>query len=64
MKKIFFSASGDYSEFEKAVEILFHEVARKFDIKLESSVALDGFYPPGVPSLTERVEQLALMRAP
>ncbi|MFM0072610.1 hypothetical protein PQQ86_15750 [Paraburkholderia sediminicola] len=63
-EKGFFFASRDYSAFERAVEILFHEVAKKFDIKLESIAALDGFYPPGVPSLTQRVEQLVLTRDP
>lgn len=61
-EKGFFFASRNYSAFERAVEILFHQIAKRFDIELESSAALDGFYPPGVPSLTERVEQLVLTR--
>lgn len=47
-----------YSPFEKAIEIVFHEIQRKFGIELENSISLDGFHPYGTPSLSERVSRL------
>lgn len=60
-EKDFISATKSYSPFEKAVEIVFHEIKKKFAIELKEGMVLDGFHPYGMLSLDDRVRKLVTL---
>ncbi|WP_124828026.1 MULTISPECIES: hypothetical protein [unclassified Burkholderia] len=52
-----------YSRFEKATEILFHEIKKQYKITLREGIALDGFTPFGQRSLSDRLKHLIATEA-